>query len=155
MPPLGTSVPDTQAIALVSRWITNDLAAYRTFGQWQVEHFDSTNAAAALAASDPDGDDADNWTEYLTGRSPVNGADVWEIGIERDAQGVLIHYPQLPNRVVTLEWLADFGATNRWRFLEVRGNRPVIPLGSGPRVVPDGVPGGAAARHYRARVVEP
>ncbi len=155
MPPLGSSVLDTQAIALVSRWITNDLAAYRTFAQWQVEHFGSTNMATALAASDPDGDDADNWTEYLTGRSPVNGAEVWEIGIERDAQGVSILYPQMPNRMVTLEWLAGFGATNRWRFLEVRENRPVAPSGSGLRIVPDGETGGAAARHYRARVVEP
>ena len=120
-----------------------------------MEHFGSTNAATALAASDPDGDDADNWTEYLTGRSPVNGAEVWEIGIERDAQGVLILYPQLPNRMVALEWLAGFGATNRWRFLEVRENRPVAPSGSGLRIVPDGETGGAAARHYRARVVEP
>lgn len=84
----------------------------------------------------------------------MNGAEVWEIGIERDAQGVLILYPQLPNRMVALEWLANFGATNRWRFLST-GEPAGGSIRSGLRIVPDGETGGAAARHYRARVVEP
>ena len=44
MPPLDSTIVDTQAVALVSAWITNDLPAYQTFADWQIAFFNSTNA---------------------------------------------------------------------------------------------------------------
>ena len=155
MPPLGTSVLDTQAIALVSRWITNELTTYRTFAQWQMENFGSTTTASGLAAADPDGDDANNWAEYLTGTLPDDAGDFWKIQIERSGSGTSIRFPKIPNRIVTLEWLEEFSATNRWKFLESQGNQPVVPSTGGQHSVPNAESDNARTRHYRARVLEP
>src|SRR5439155_2142506 len=53
MPPLDSTVLDTNAISLVSRWITNDLPSYQTFADWQIAKFGATNALNAAASSDP------------------------------------------------------------------------------------------------------
>lgn len=155
MPPVGSSLLDTQAVALVQRWITNELPAYRTFAQWQVEYFGTTNAPEAGAKSDPDGDEADNWTEYLTGTSPVDDAAYWKIDISRDASGAAIQYPLIPNRIVAVEWEPAFGETNGWQFLDVPGNHPAVPSVSTVRAVSDSGAANVPTRQYRARVTEP
>ena len=45
MPPLSSSRVDPQGVALLRRWITNDLPAYQSFPQWQLARFGTTNAA--------------------------------------------------------------------------------------------------------------
>jgi hypothetical protein len=47
MPPLASTVLDTNAIDLVSAWITHDLTSYQTLSQWQIANFGSTNAPDA------------------------------------------------------------------------------------------------------------
>lgn len=155
MPPVGSSVLDTQAIALITRWITNDLASYRSFAQWQIEQFGSTNAPAAQVPADPDGDSADNWTEYLTGTMPQNPNSLWRIGIDRSAGNVSIRYPTIPNRIVTIEERSQFDPINNWRFLDQIENRPNAPVESFLHefIVPSA--GSLRQRNYRGRVTEP
>ena len=52
---------------------------FATFAQWQVYYFGSTNDPAADADADPDGDDKNNMTEFLTGTSPINSASAFRI----------------------------------------------------------------------------
>src|SRR6185503_2775543 len=81
MPPLASTQHDTQAISLLSEWITNDLAGYQTFSEWQTAHFGAPTASGADAAADPDLDGAGNYLEWLTGTDPLEAADFWSIGL--------------------------------------------------------------------------
>ncbi len=154
MPPLGTSLPDARAIALVSRWITNDLRGYRTFAEWQLEYFGSTNAPAAAGGADPDGDSSDNASEYLAGTVPNNASDAWRIGIQRDGPGASILFPRLINRGIEVHWSTNPAAAAAWRFLNVAGNVPFMAATSGVSRVSIAVTS-APATYYRARLFEP
>lgn len=155
MPPVGSSVLDTQAIALVSRWLTNDLVSYRTFAQWQVEHFGSTNLPTAQAQADPDGDSADNWTEYLTGTAPQNPNSLWRIGIDRDAGNVSIRYQTIPNRLVTIERQSQNDRSGDWQFLDLIENRPVAPVEMFIHEFMEPSAESIPQQNYRGRVIEP
>jgi hypothetical protein len=154
MPPLATTLLDTQAIALLRRWITNELPRYRTFVQWQVENFGSTNAPAAQPGADPDDDRASNFTEYLTGTAPNNGASVWRTGVERNGSNVTLTYPRPANRGIEWQWSTSPSASGSWQFLNLVANRPFFAATSGVTRVPIGV-SNAPAVYFRARVFEP
>ncbi len=154
MPPVGTSVIDTQAIALVQRWIINDLVGYKTFAEWQFANFGSTNSPAAMALADPDTDLADNFTEFLTGTSPTDSTDFWKLGITSDEEGVEVHYRRVQNRLVELEWTPGLPGTGLWQFLNLQANQPFVSATSGVFRLHDSSTNGAA-RFYRARVSEP
>jgi hypothetical protein len=154
MPPLATTLLDTQAIALVSRWITNQLSTYRTLAQWQVDYFGSTNTPAAQPGVDPDNDRASNFAEYLTGTTPNNAASVWQTGVERNGPDVNVTYPRLINRGIELQWSTNPAVAGAWQFLNVAGNQPFIAATSGVTRVPVAITN-APTTYYRARVFEP
>ena len=155
MPPLDSSVLDTQAIALVSAWITNDLLHYTNFPDWQIAFFGSTNAPDALATADPDNDRARNQLEWLTGTSPVLSSDVWgDAGIERSSNSLLITYPRVANRGFEVQWTTNLFNTNSWQPLNVPENRPFFAATNGPASVPDLITN-TPAKFYRLRVFEP
>jgi len=56
MPPIASALHDTNAINLVSEWITNALANYQSFADWQIAKFVSTNAPSAAPDADADND---------------------------------------------------------------------------------------------------
>ena len=154
MPPLGSSVPDTNAIVLVSRWITNDLATYQTFAEWQLAQFGSTNATVAQPGADPDGDGANNQAEYLTGTSPWNGGSVWSLGAARNATGIVVSYPRVPNRITVLERSGAITNPLVWSFWDLPANRPFAAATNGIMRLEDSTQG-TSQRQYRARVIEP
>jgi mono/diheme cytochrome c family protein len=80
MPPIDSTVVDTQAVALISAWITNDLPNHQSFEDWQIAFFGSTNAPDADPNADPDNDGANNRLENLTHSNPTNSLDFWAIG---------------------------------------------------------------------------
>jgi hypothetical protein len=158
MPPLGTVLVDTQAVALFQRWITNDLANYQTLGQWQLANFGSTNAPNAIATADPDGDGGRNDQEYLAGTDPNSAASFWAIDIERDAANAIISYERLANRGFEVQWSTNLGAaTTTWNFLDDFNNRPFLSSTGGVTRLLDPIGGGtnAPAKFYRARIWEP
>jgi mono/diheme cytochrome c family protein len=154
MPPLDSTLIDMQAVALVTRWITNDLVSYRTFAQWQIDHFGSANAPNALAAADPDGDGADNFEEYLAYTNPNLASDAWSLRIEKSGSDVRVIYPQLVNRRVEVQWNSDPTSRTAWQFLSVPQNQPFISATNGLTALLDSLIE-APARYYRARVFEP
>jgi hypothetical protein len=60
MPPLATTVLNTEAVNLLSEWITNGLASYQSFADWQSAFFNSTDLPAAAPDADADSDGAVN-----------------------------------------------------------------------------------------------
>jgi len=155
MPPLATSLIDTQAVALFTRWISNQLPGYRTFPQWQSNYFGSTNLPAALAAADPDNDRASNFAEYLTGTHPLNGTDVWRIGAQQGGGSAQLTYPGLSNRGIELQWAAHPMVPGAWQFLDAAGNRPIMASSTGIVRVPVSLTSTSVVRFFRARVYEP
>jgi hypothetical protein len=153
MPPLGNSLLDTQAIQLVSRWITNDLIGYETFAQWQVSRFGSTNGTNAIATADPDGDRANNQLEYFSGTDPNVPGDGWSIGVERAGDTAEIVFPRIPNRGLEIQWSSNLVSTSSWRFLNIPENRPFFSSSNTPTRVPEALSNGPA-RYYRVRVYE-
>jgi hypothetical protein len=147
-------VPDTQGLALLSRWITNDLAGYESFADWQVRFFGSTNAPEAGPGADPDGDRGLNTLEYLTGTSPTNALDAWSIGLERSGDRVEVVYSRLANRGFEVRWSTNLFSTSSWQFLNVPENRPFFAASNATARVPDALTNGPP-RYYRVRVYEP
>ena len=154
MPPLASTLVDAQAVALLARWITNDLPAYRTFPQWQLEKFGSTNAPNALADADADLDGARNHQEYLAGTDPMNPNEAWGLAIQRNGPGVEVGYPRVLNRSAEVQWTTDLFYPLAWQFLDSPANRPYYSATNGITLVPDAV-GNAPAKFYRARLNEP
>jgi hypothetical protein len=154
MPPLASSVLDTQAISLVSAWINNELADYQSFADWQVFYFNSTNAPNSGPSDDADSDGAENWLEYLTHTSPTNALEAWSIGIRRAANAVEIIYPRVANRGFEVQWTGELMNSAVWQPLDVPANRPFFAATNDTAVVPDVIDDGQG-RFYRARVYEP
>jgi len=154
MPPLASSVPDTQAIALVQRWITGNLTSYQTYAQWQLATFGSTTAPESFSTSDPDADGANNQAEYLTRTEPTNNASFWGVTLQRRGSQIELSYPQLANRRIEIQWSTDLSDAASWQFLDVPENRPFISATNGITRLSEAVTEGPG-RFYRARVFEP
>ena len=153
MPPIATTVPDTHAIVLLSRWITNDLATYQSFGQWQSNHFGSTTLPNALAGADPDLDRGSNMQEYLAGKDPNDPASYWPIHASHSDGSLLLSYERIPNRGIELQWSLDVTNTV-WTFLDDSNNRPFFSQTSGVTRVTVPATNNASV-FFRGRIYEP
>jgi uncharacterized repeat protein (TIGR03806 family) len=154
MPPLASTVVDTQAVALVSAWITNDLPGYQTFSDWQIANFGSTNAPDGGADEDADGDGAFNYLEYLTATGPLEATNFWQIDIQQTNDVVQIVYPQIANRGFEVQYSLNLPAGGSWLPLNVPQNAPFFPATNGTAVVTD--PNVTEPnKYYRVKVFAP
>jgi hypothetical protein len=154
MPPVAASELDTEAIQLLREWILQDLTNSPTYGEWQQSFFGSTNAPAALPEADPDLDGASNHLEFLTGCDPLDGVDVWKIGIQRTGGQIQIVFPQEANRLLEVQFTTDFWPTLVWRPLDVWDNRPYVAASNRVAIIRDSTATNGA-KMYRVRVSEP
>ena len=154
MPPIATSVINTQAVNLLAAWITNDLANYQSYPVWQLAYFGSTNAPNAQQLADADGDRAKNYLEYLTGTVPTNAASAWGISIERSNGNARITVPQVANRAFEIQSTFDLLNINSWSPLNLPANAPSFPVSNRTAIVEEPIQPGSP-KYYRARVFEP
>lgn len=152
MPPLASSLIDTQSVNLVASWITNSLANYQTFAQWQFANFNSTNAPLTGEAEDFDGDGSANYQEYLLGTNPKDAGNFWSISAANANGFVEIQFEQIANRGFEVQVSTNlFPAV--WNPLDVPENRLFFSATNFPASVPDLIEG--ESRFYRVRVFEP
>ena len=154
MPPLDSTVPDTNALNLLSSWITNDLPQFQSFADWQIAHFGSTNAPDAAPDADPDNDGANNLLEYLTGTDAMTGGDAWGMRVRQSGNAVEISYLQIANRGFQIEWTPSLSPPVVWQPLAVSGNRPSYPLTSLNTTISDAITD-TLFKYYLVRVFEP
>ena len=154
MPPVGSSVRDEEGIALVVAWV-NDLAGYQTFADWQIVHFGSTNNPNAQPGEDPDGDGADNITEYLTGTDPNDPDDVWTMDLVMQDDVPTIEFPRVANRGFEIQASTNLLDASGWRPLNVPGNQPIFGPTTQPVAIEDPTATNLLQRYYRIRIYEP
>ena len=121
MPPLASTVVDTQAVAMLTAWI-GELTDYQTLAEWQIEHFGATNHPDAGADDDPDQDGGDNRYERLTGTSPTNALALWQVaGISSTKGAIRLTYEQLTD--VGFEWMITTNLSESpWQHLDAPEN---------------------------------
>ncbi len=154
MPPLATSVLNSEAINLVSGWITNDLAGYQTFSEWQIRFFGSTNSPNAAAHADPDNDGSPNDLEYLIGRNPTNGLDGWKIGINQSGATAELSFFQKANRGFEVQAVTNLAAPVLWSPLDVVDNRPFFSSIDRTNVIQESTTN-RLQKFYRVKIFEP
>ncbi len=154
MPPLATSVVNTQAVTLLAAWITNDLSSYVSFATWQSNFFGGTNLPQAALLADPDNDRAKNYLEYLTSTVPTNALSAWQIAVAESNAQVHVVIPQPANRSVEVQRTTNLFNESSWAPLNVPANAPFFPATNRTLTVSDPIaqPG---ATFYRVRVAEP
>ncbi len=154
MPPVGSSVVDEESVALVISWI-NELTDYQTFAEWQVANFGSTDHPDAQPGEDPDGDGADNKTEYLTGTDPLDPDDVWAMELVFQDDAPAIAFPRIANRGFEIEANTNLLMASGWHVLNVPGNQPVFGPATEAVTVEDPTATNLMQRYYRIRIYEP
>ena len=154
MPPVGSTVVDTQGMAVVAAWINSHLTNYQSFAEWQVQHFGSTTAELAQAGADADEDGTDNETEYLLGKNPTNAASAWAVGglaLSGSAPGIV--FERVADRSFEVQSSTNLLDPAAWRALDTPANRPTYGASSEVVVVED--PSTNEASYYRVRVQGP
>jgi uncharacterized repeat protein (TIGR03806 family) len=148
MPPLGSTVVDEQAVALIEGWISDDLENYKTFEQW-VTPF---NLSASGRADDPDEDGASNYLEYLLATNPADPTDGFAVSVRQEGGKGVIEFPQKANRGFEVQ--TSGGLPAMWKVLDVPGNKPFFSATNRLGTV-DFPLGSSQSSFYRVRVFEP
>ncbi|MDA0577157.1 MAG: PQQ-dependent sugar dehydrogenase [Verrucomicrobia bacterium] len=156
MPPLASTVVDTQGVALIAAWIGTTLTNYQSFADWQVAHFGSTTNSDAAGGADLDGDGGLNQLEYLTGSDPTNPLvnDAWALDLHMTNGVAHVIYDRLANRGFDVQVTTNL-VDGAWQSLDVPENIPFFSAVDGTARVPDPGATNQAASYYRVRVYEP
>ncbi len=156
MPPIGTSVLNSNAVAVVAQWITNALPALETYAQWQMRWFGDTNAPSASPSANPDDDTLANAAEYLLYRDPTHLSAPWNIHMAFRTGGLgtaNVTYQREKNRLFQVEWTDSLEEGSVWKPLDAPENAPFFSAISSLFTVPDREPIDHV-RYYRVRVTE-
>jgi hypothetical protein len=152
MPPVGSSVLDQKAIALLQAWISEDLPKYELFNAWAARIFAGRSDLDASPAGDPDDDGHTNYEEYLAGTDPLSRTSKSLIQPEIINGQVKLSLTQQPNRALLIESTHSLTYPS-WQFLNVLGNQVAFPAQSVDRSILDLFEGGE--NYYRIRIFEP
>ncbi|MCS6771743.1 MAG: PQQ-dependent sugar dehydrogenase [Kiritimatiellae bacterium] len=155
MPPVGSTIVDTQGVALIAAWI-GSLTSHLTFAEWQSAHFGSPANPDAGLDRDPDGDGEPNHLEYLLKTQPTNAASA-RGGLEISPAwhgGPRLRFVHVANRGVRIEGNNDLSA-GEWTPLDISANRPHFPAVDEEVMVDEALLGAEPAQSFRAIFYEP
>ena len=153
MPPISTTVVDTNAVQLLTEWINTESAAFQSFSNWQAANFPDPQLPVAAPTADPDNDASSNYLEFLIGTDPNMSTPPWEISARTGGSGIEIHYPQIARRGFEVQWTANIFDPASWQPLDVPGNAPFFSATDFAAVVEDQA-AGQGPKFYRVRVFE-
>jgi mono/diheme cytochrome c family protein len=153
MPPLASTVVNTQAVALVSSWITNDLPWHQTFPEWQVAQFGSTNAPGAGWDEDYDGDGDNAYLEYLNDTNPKLASSRWGIGYFTFESAFYTLFNRTANRGYEVQYTDGLTPPQTWQAFDSPSNTPKYLSSDAVWFVPDAIEP-TQDRLYRVRVYE-
>jgi uncharacterized repeat protein (TIGR03806 family) len=154
MPPLGSTVADTQGMAVVAGWINGTLTNFQTYADWQWTHFSSTNDPNARPEGDPDGDGTLNDLEYLLGLAPTNGSSRWSMsGFDMTTGRPALLFERLAHRSFDVQASTNLLDPAAWRSLDTPANRAFY--GNSNEVVAVEDPATHEASYYRVRIQAP
>lgn len=156
MPPLGSSVVDTQGVALIAAWISTTLTNYQTFAAWQTQHFGSTTNIDAGENADPDGDGNANRLEFLTDTDPTNVIvdDAWALDFRVTNGTAEVLYPRVANRGFDVQMSTNL-LDGAWQSLDVPENSPFYSSTPATAIIPDPASSNRTESFYRIRIYEP
>ena len=152
MPPLGSSVLDTNAMNLLTAWIES-LTNYQTYAEWQLAKFGSTTAPLAGANEDFDGDGAVNFGEYLLATDPTDPGESWKVQIG-PLPGPEIFYLHAANCRFEVQFTTNLQPPIVWQPLDAASNAPFISATNFTARIPNAVTTNAS-RFYRVVISEP
>jgi uncharacterized repeat protein (TIGR03806 family) len=152
MPPLGSALLDTNAIALLSAWIREDKEQYETFELWRQRLLASEPEEASAPDSDPDADGLNNYAEFLSGSDPLTAGTMPVVAARQD-EDVVLTVTNLPNRAIVVESNLLLGTTNQWELKDVEFNKLIFPSQPLERIYT--VPNEGEKEFFRFRIIEP
>lgn len=153
MPPISTTVVDTNAVQLLSEWITKDAVTFQSFTDWQVANFTDPKLPQAAAGADPDSDAASNYLEFLVGTKPLLNADPWRISARASGGFAQIRFPQTAHRGFEVQATTNPLDPNSWRPLDIPSNRPFFSSTNFEAILNDAILD-APQKFYRVRAFE-
>lgn len=153
MPPIGSTVVDTNGVRLVVEWIAKEAVTFQSFSEWQAARFGGSQLPQAAARADPDVDGSENYLEFLLGSSPTERSEPWRVSAEIRDGRVRIHFPQIARRGFEVQTTTNLSDPTSWRPLDAPGNRPFFSSANFEAVVEDS-PIDTTPRFYRVRVFE-
>jgi uncharacterized repeat protein (TIGR03806 family) len=151
MPPLASSIVDTQGAALIHDWILHEVPTYQSYTEWATHAFGDPSLPIAAKHAHADADPADNYLEYLTGTSPLDPQDFWAPTGKWSEDNVVLSFVRAPNTGMQVEWSPNMADWQPWNVTQNRiriSSTNVYEQISGP--APPANPG-----YFRVRLWEP
>jgi glucose/arabinose dehydrogenase len=134
MPPLGTSVVNTNAVELIRHWVTATLPQNLSYPGWQTNHFSAPPGPDAAPGADPDSDGLPNELEWLLGENPKNPARSWNVFVAEEGSELVLRFEHRAGLLMQVESGDPFTAAP-WITLPLPGNRFDIPATDMPAEV--------------------
>jgi glucose/arabinose dehydrogenase len=133
MPPVGSTVRDLEAEALVTEWIQS-LPSRQSYAQWRDGRFPAPGAPEAQTEGDADKDGSSNAHEYLHALDPLQAGPGPLLSAARDDAGgmVALSFPQPANVSALVEMSTDAATWVPWA---VPGNALTFPAMAQSRTV--------------------
>ncbi len=125
MPPIATNVIDQANVALLTDWITGELADRETYDEWRTSIFGSDPEGEP--GEDPDGDGLSNHAEYLAGTDPLDGSSAFRPALDATNDDFTLRFELPVNRSFLIHTSGDLQTWTPW---DIPGNQG-LPVAGG------------------------
>lgn len=114
MPPLGSSVTDTNGIQLLIDWIRLELPARQSYAQWRLARFGSSTSPEGVFSFDADLDGRNNMVEFLAHTDPLHPDSPPPVGITTGGGSTTISVNAPSGRSVRIQHSPDLMSWTNW-----------------------------------------